>query len=334
MSLRAQAHDIIRTWAFYTILKSHHHFGVVPWSDIAVSGWGIAGEGMGKISKSRGGGPMPPQAMIDAYSADAIRYWAASTGLGKDAVISEQKILLGQKLVTKIWNVARFAAPFVHEDTPDRAAAWPQATLADRWIMGRLQEVIATATERLSAYEHAAAKDAIEAFFWTEVADNYLEMAKQRLYDPASAGHAAARFALSRVLLALLKLLAPFVPHVTECIYQELYATASSPSLHTSGWPVPDPAFEDPSARAAGQALTEIATAARRYKSEHGLSLATPLQSLEIGVQEPALRATLREARADLSSVTRAERIAIVDRPSPGLEIAVHSDGTRTVLPY
>ncbi|MGD8245286.1 MAG: valine--tRNA ligase, partial [Anaerolineae bacterium] len=87
MSLRPQAHEIIRTWAFYTIAKSHYHFGVLPWSDVAISGWGLAPEGSSKISKSRGGGPMPPLEMIERYSADAVRYWAASTGLGKDAVI-------------------------------------------------------------------------------------------------------------------------------------------------------------------------------------------------------------------------------------------------------
>jgi valyl-tRNA synthetase len=82
MTLRPQAHEIIRTWAFYTILKSLYHFGKLPWSDVFISGWGVAGEGMGKISKSRGGGPMPPMEMIQRYSADAVRYWAASTGPG------------------------------------------------------------------------------------------------------------------------------------------------------------------------------------------------------------------------------------------------------------
>ena len=91
-SLRPQAHEIIRTWAFYTLAKSKFHFDEIPWSDALISGWGIAGEGMGKISKSRGGGPMPPMEMIQQYSADAVRYWAASTGPGKDAIISEEKI--------------------------------------------------------------------------------------------------------------------------------------------------------------------------------------------------------------------------------------------------
>ena len=97
MTLRPQAHEIIRTWAFYTIVKSWYHFGRLPWTDAFISGWAIAGEGMGKISKSKGGGPMPPLEMIERYSADAVRYWAASTGPGKDALISEEKIQTGPR---------------------------------------------------------------------------------------------------------------------------------------------------------------------------------------------------------------------------------------------
>src|SRR6184192_4278461 len=97
MNLRPQAHEIIRTWAFYTIVKAHHHFGAVPWKEVAISGWGLASGGAGKISKSRGGGPTSPDAVIDRYSADAVRYWAASAGFGKDSVISEEKIALGAK---------------------------------------------------------------------------------------------------------------------------------------------------------------------------------------------------------------------------------------------
>jgi valyl-tRNA synthetase len=99
-SLRPQAHEIIRTWTFYTIVKSYYHLGQLPWRGVLISGWGLAGEGMGKISKSRGGGLTAPLAMIERYSADAVRYWAASTAAGKDAVISEEKIQMGAKLVT------------------------------------------------------------------------------------------------------------------------------------------------------------------------------------------------------------------------------------------
>jgi valyl-tRNA synthetase len=177
--LRPQAHEIIRTWAFYTIVKSLYHFGQLPWTNVFISGWGLAGEGMGKISKSRGGGPMPPLEMIELYSADAVRYWAASTGPGKDSVISEEKIQMGVKLVTKLWNVARFAERFLAGYRPPQAA--PSLTLADRWILASTQRLVRRASGLFQQYEYAAAKSEIEGFFWRDLADNYLEMVKQRL---------------------------------------------------------------------------------------------------------------------------------------------------------
>jgi valyl-tRNA synthetase len=223
-SLRPQAHEIIRTWAFYTIAKSYHHWKTLPWKDALISGWGLAGEGMGKISKSRGGGPMSPTEMIARYSADAVRYWAASAGPGKDSIISEEKIQMGAKLITKLWNVARFAERFVEEreeDTPagSTSISYPLSP-ADHWILSRLQKLIRRVTALLEAYDYAAAKSEIEAFFWTELTDNYLEMAKQRLYDPACPTHAGACNTIRVLLLTLLKLFAPFLPYVTEAIYQ------------------------------------------------------------------------------------------------------------------
>ena len=144
-----------------------------------ISGWGIAGEGMGKISKSRGGGPMPPMEMIERYSADAVRYWAASTGPGKDAVISEEKIQMGAKLVTKLWNVARFSERFLEGYTPQAAGDLAgQFTPADRWILARLQQLIRRVTALFQDYDYAAAKSEVEIFFWRDLADNYLEMCK------------------------------------------------------------------------------------------------------------------------------------------------------------
>ena len=158
-----------------------------------ISGWGIAGEGMGKISKSKGGGPMPPMEMIERYSADALRYWAASTCTGKDAVISEEKIQMGTKLVTKLWNVARFAEPFLSGD-PILDPSAQVFTPADRWILARLDDLTVKVTAAFDDYEYASAKSEIEAFFWHDLADNYLEMAKQRLYDPQHAAHLGALY--------------------------------------------------------------------------------------------------------------------------------------------
>lgn len=330
-TLRAQAHEIIRTWAFDTLVKSYHHFGALPWKEVAISGWGLMPPTPGqakdddmagkptKISKSRGGGPMAPKEMLERYSADALRYWAASTGLGKDATINEEKIQNGSKLVTKFWNVARFSQPFLEGYTLPEAL--PALSTADRWMLSRLQRLVQRVTALFQGYDYAAAKSELEGFFWRELADNYLEMAKSRLYNAESLGHAGACYTLYRVLLTLDKLFAPFLPYITEAIYQGLFAAAEgSLSIHCSRWPQADEALLDEQAEAAGEALIEIATAVRRYKSEGNLALNTVLARLQLATADSGLAAALREATDDLASITRAAQIEVCQQLGAGLE--------------
>jgi valyl-tRNA synthetase len=324
-TLRPQAHEIIRTWAFYTIVKAYYHFGAIPWKEVLISGWGLAGEGVGKISKSRGGGPMAPLEMIERYSADAVRYWAASTGPGKDAIISEEKIQTGTKLVTKLWNVARLSERFLADQRPPTADRRPQSSgggqpsavggplsPADRWILARLQQVVRRVTELMEGYDYAAAKSEVETFFWGDLADNYLEMAKQRLYDQQHPLHAGATATLYQVLLTTIKLFAPFLPYVTDEIYQGLFAaTEGCPSIHRAPWPQVDEPLMDAEAEAIGERLVELATAARRYKSTRNLSLGTELTRLRLATSEPTLLQALEAAIPDLMSVTRAKEILV-----------------------
>jgi valyl-tRNA synthetase len=325
MTLRPQAHEIIRTWAFYTILKSHYHFGKLPWSDVFISGWGVAGEGMGKISKSRGGGgSLPPMEMIQRYSADAVRYWAASTGAGRDTVISEEKIQMGQKLTTKLWNAARFSETFLNGFTlPEELPAF---TPADRWILASTQAMVRRVTQAFEAYEYALAKTETESFFWRLV-DNYLEMAKQRLYDAEHPQHAGACYALYSALRTVLLLLAPGIPFVTDAIYRELFAAREGAvSIHRARWPETDARFEDDAAEAAGEILIGIATTVRRYKSEHSLSLGSEIACLQLSPQDSGWVEMLRDASADLRSITRARVVEVVDELDPAL-IPIHADG-------
>jgi valyl-tRNA synthetase len=327
-SLRPQAHEIIRTWAFYTIVKSLYHFGVLPWTDAAISGWGLAPEGAGKISKSRGGGPMAPMEMIELYSADAVRYWAASTGPGKDAIIDEEKIQMGAKLVTKLWNVARFSQRFLAEYEPQKTGATiPYLSPADRWILARMQRVIRRTTEHMQRYDYAAAKGETEIFLWRDLADNYLEMVKVRLYGQQCEAREGARYALRYVLLNTLKLFAPFLPYVTEEIYQRLYSESDgTASIHRSRWPTPDARFEDAAADAFGETLVAIATAVRRYKSERSLPLATEIAHLQLATEDARLSGLLHAAVLDIGSVTRAREIEVTAHLDTNLE-AIQPDG-------
>lgn len=321
MTMRPQAHEIIRTWAFYTIVKSFHHLGKLPWRDVMISGWGLAGEGMQKISKSRGGGPLSPMEMISRYSADAVRYWAASTGLGKDSVISEEKIQTGGKLANKLWNVASFSQRFLEGYTPGAGVPGPLSA-ADRWVLSRLHRLVRRCTEAFTGYEYAVAKAEVEAFFWRDLADNYIELAKHRLYDSGGAHHEPARWTLRHVLLATLKLFAPFLPYVTEAVHRGLFAAGEGDSIHRAAWPGVEEAWIDERAEVLGERVIEIATAVRRYKSERQLAMGTELGLLQLGVGgDASLAEGLRTALLDLRSITRARDLTVVDAVDPALDV-------------
>lgn len=328
-SLRPQSHEIIRTWAFYTIAQSQHHFSALPWKEVAISGWGLAPEGTGKISKSRGGGPMAPMAMIEKYSADAVRYWAASTSLGKDSVISEDKVQAGAKLVTKLWNVAQFSQRFLEGYAPTRSAG--ALSLADHWILSRSQRLVRRVTELYREYEYATAKSETEVFFWNELSDNYLEMAKLRLYEGTLQESEGARWTLYHVFLTVLKLLAPILPYVTEEIFRHHYtASEGNTSIHLSRWPMPDATLENSEFERAGEALLQAITAVRRYKTEHGLALSAELARLQLATQDVKLAEALQDGIADITSVTRARQVEIGKRLDQNLSV-VKAEGAIAV---
>jgi len=330
-SLRPQAHEIIRTWAFYTITKSKFHFDDIPWENVLISGWGIAGKGMGKISKSRGGGPMSPIKMIETYSADAVRYWAASTGPGKDAVINEEKIRTGEKLIHKIWNVARFSARFIGNYTPPTPDKQPQLSPADKWALSRTQQLILRVTVLFKAYDYAAAKAEIESFFW-KFSDNYLEMAKQRLYQEDSTMRHGSIFTLHQVLCVLIKLLAPFLPHVCEEIYQGVFSNFDDisdlefQSIHTSTWPLVDKKLINEQDEAFGRTLIDIASQVRGYKSNRNISLGTALKRVQLSADDLEMSGLLSNSIPDLMSITRAQNIEITDTIDQRLELIFSND--------
>ena len=331
-SVRPLAHEIIRSWAFYSLVRARHHFGRLPWRTVAVSGWGLAPEGQGKLSKSRGGGAITPGQVLSRYPADAVRYWSASTGLGRDARISEDKIREGARLSTKLWNVARFSASFLHQAGGEKR---PDLSPADAWILAELQEVILHATGALEGYDHAAAKSAVETFFWRDLADNYLEMAKKRLYGRGVGPHPGACWALERCLETTVKLLAPFLPYVTEAIYQALFARLSGGgSLHLASWPEVDQTLRSMEARRLGAVLVAVGTAVRRRKSDAKLPLGTPLERLQVVDPEARRRSWLAPAEADIASLTRARRVEVAEKPEAGLEMVKVEGSTSLALDW
>ena len=311
-SLRPQAHDIIRTWAFYSIIKALYHTNQVPWKSIMVSGHALS-SGRSKISKSKAHKEAEPMELIEQESADALRYWATSIKTGSDTVFNNETIANGRRLVTKLWNASRFAETRLvgcigKDEMP--ASLLP----TDRWLLSRLAQTIAFATAELEHQEYASARAEFERFFWSDLCDNYLELAKARLYQESGPEHEAAQWTLYHVLLNTLKLLAPYLPYVTEKIYQELFRSREGViSLHRMAWPEAHSQWLDEDAEAIGRIVLEALRNVRRYKAEQGLSVGAEIESWNIDMQQKTHQqiAGVEASLIDLKSAIRARNIII-----------------------
>lgn len=262
MSLRTNASEIIRTWDFYTIVKSFYHFGQRPWDNVMISGFVMANKGE-KISKSKGNSKHEPMELIKQYSADVIRYWAGTGRLGTDIVFSEETLLRGKKLVNKIWNVSKFIEMHL-SDYQDKE--FKDFEYIDKWILGRFQEMEKQFIDYLEEYEVGLALNVLEKFFW-EFCDNYIEIVKHRLYRPEEFGDTPRYSGQKTVYTLLFKLLQDFsiyFPFITEEIFQELYH--SHPSIHNTE--IIPLNFDFEKEIELGNQIIEIISQARRSKNK------------------------------------------------------------------
>ena len=311
-SLRPQAHDIIRTWAFYSIVKALYHTNEVPWTTIMISGHALSAE-RSKISKSKGHKGIGPMELIEQESADALRYWATSVKTGSDTSFNMETIANGRRLVTKLWNASRFAEARLTGFT--RKNETPKVLLpTDRWLLSRLARTTAFATGELERGEYAAARAEVERFFWSDLCDNYLELAKARLYQESGAEHEAAQWTLYQVLLTTLTLLAPYLPYVTEKVYQELFRSQEEAvSLHRMPWPEIQMQWLDEDAEETGKLVLETLRKVRQYKAEKGLSTGAEIEtwSIELPQNDTQIRVAIEASLVDLKSAIRARNIVI-----------------------
>lgn len=319
MGMRTQAHEIIRTWAFYTIVRSLFHTGKLPWKDIMICGFVLAKKGE-KISKSKNNSSLSPNTLIERYSADSLRYWASCARLGTDTMFSEDELKISKRFLTKLWNASSFC--IMHLE--DYKGQKPQKLLApDRWILERLKETEINARDLLSQYEIGLARQKIDEFFWNDFCDNYLEIIKDRLYKPEIHGayeRLSAQYALYNVLLEILKLYSIYVPHITEEIYQAYFKDfEKTPSIHTITWNMYD-RFSDEKLLSFGENLKSIIGEVRKYKSERNLSLKTTINVLSISDTMHNIE-LFRECIKDIKACTWAESIDIYPEKTFKIEI-------------
>ena len=314
--LRPQAHDIIRTWLFSTVLRSELDEHELPWSNAAISGW-VLDPDRKKMSKSKGN-VVTPMHLLDEHGADAVRYWAVSGRPGADTAFEAQQMKVGRKLAVKLLNASKFA---LAELPP---AGHELASPLDRAMIGRLATVAEQATASFEDYDYARALERTETFFWW-YCDFYLELVKGRRYDSDPAVSGPVSLALRLSLSAFQRLLAPFLPFVTE----EVWSWWQEGSIHLASWPTSEQLFED--ARSAGggreeaaredlalELAAEVLREVRKAKSQARRPMRAPVSRVEVALPESQLPA-LELGRDDLIAAGTIELLQAV----PGEELSV-----------
>ena len=316
MDMRPQAHDIIRTWLFSTVVRAHFDARTVPWHNCALSGW-ILDPDRKKMSKSRGNVQVPTE-LLERYGADAVRYWAASGRPGTDTAFDDQQFRIGRRLAVKLLNASKFVLLVESRDEAAqrllvrrqrstgpplyKGGAVPAGVTEtlDRSMLHRLADLVEEVSRALNAFDYARALERTESFFW-DFTDNHIELVKARAYGEQGVdGALSAHISLRVALRVLQQLFAPIMPFVTE----EVWSWWQKGSVHESRWPTPEALRA--SAGDAGVLPSAVASAVlgdvRRAKSEARRPLRTEV-----------LRATVTDT---------VERIAVLESVSDDVRAA------------
>ncbi|HET7618138.1 MAG TPA: valine--tRNA ligase [Vicinamibacterales bacterium] len=304
MDLRPQAHDIIRTWLFSTVLRSELEFGALPWANAAISGW-ILDPDRKKMSKSKGN-VVTPMGLLEEHGSDGVRYWAASARPGTDTAFDPGQMKVGRRLAIKLLNASKFVL-----SKPGPAGEVTAAV--DRGLLTMVSRLVREATADLEDYNYARVLERTESLFWF-FCDNYLELVKSRRYgDHGEAAAASANTALLTALSALLRVFAPFLPFAAE----EVWSWWHDDSIHRAAWPLPEEIVapiggEDPAGVEALELAAAVLGEIRKKKSEQQRPLKTAVARAAIRVP-PGSRARLADVEADLRAAGLIQQLDVQD---------------------
>ena len=317
MDLRPQAHEIIRTWLFYTVVRAHLQHGSLPWRNAMISGW-VLDPDRKKMSKSKGN-VVTPMHLIERYGADAVRYWACSGRLGRDTAVDENQMKVGRRLAIKLLNASKFALSNSDGVGEDVDITEP----LDAAMLARLADLVDDVTESFDRFDYARALESTETFFWF-FTDNYIELVKGRTYG--SRGDSAPA-ALCLAIKTLLTLFAPHIPFVTE----EIWSWWKEGSVHLAAWPSGDAIRAragDIAERAVYEVASEVLGEIRRYKSNSNLSLGAPVG--KVFVRDTAERiAILRRSLLDVKDAGRVGELTLVADRSFSVSVTLDGGAAR-----
>jgi len=347
MSMRPQAHDIIRTWAFYSILMGLYKHNEIPWKDLMISGHVLVKKGE-KISKKTGGGEYRPEELIASQSADAIRYAMCGAALGKDSYFERSEVDKGKKLMTKLYNAGKLVLSNLQDFDPKAELPRKSLEAADQWILYRAAETAQKMTEAFNNYEFSQARQIFEDFFWADFCDNYLEIIKGRISSKSGEEkdvkkRQSAQFSAYKSFLYILKMISPFMPHITEEMYHAeivkktsgesvrdvleskfdkgfFYKSEGTKSVHNSNWPVgTDDYFDDKIIEGAKLTL-QIISEVRKFKTVNKIKLSAPIASIKVGCPKKKQN-ILKPFLDDMASVVKSNKAEFFDSENLKVEI-------------
>ncbi len=270
MSLRPQAHDIIRTWAFYTILRCSLLTDEKPFENMMMGGFILSEDGTPMHASL--GNVIDPLEVIEKYGSDAFRCYAASCALGEDNPFRTKDVVRGVKLLTKIWNVQQFISNVIKDEKPKET----ELIDIDKWILTKYSKLVNNCKKQMDEFGYSQTMKEIEFFLWHELADHYIEMIKSSIYENKNVD--SIKYTLYTIGLGALKLFAPFFPHITEEIYFNFYKKFEDEvSIHFSSWP--ETIIIDEKKENAGEEVKKYISKVRSWKSEQGIALNAPINT-------------------------------------------------------
>jgi valyl-tRNA synthetase len=293
MDIRPQSHEIIRTWAFYTIVKAWMHDNSIPWKNVVISGW-VLDPDRKKMSKSKGN-VVTPEHLIEEFSSDAIRYWAAKARLGADTAFEQQLFVIGNKLVTKLFNASKFVLMQV-SDMSDLSLADVTEPLDQSYLV-KNAILVEKATKAFHAFDYASALEQIESHFWN-FCDHYIELVKMRAYREEDILKRRSACAALQVTLDLfLRLFAPFLPYITEEIWS--WSFRKNKSIHLESWPSCDDYKKESVKEEMVDTAILILSDIRSEKSKAQKNMKHPVKKVQVLCQSE-LRNEIEQCKADI----------------------------------
>jgi valyl-tRNA synthetase len=307
--LRQQGSEIIRTWAFYTLIQCYLQTGQIPFKRILVNGMLLGPDG--RAMSSSLGNTIDPLEAVEKYGADALRQTLLSVSIGSDLPFQRKDLKHARAFLQKFWSFARFAQQ--HLKCLELPKKTPKLYLVDQWILTCLQQLIAEVTSHMEKFQYNLALQKIQSFVWHQLCDHYLELAKYRLYTPPRKWmKKSALYTINHVLWTTIRLYAPFAPHITEEIFQKLYNTHNLTTIHTARWPTINRKHINKEEWKTGELLKEVISTVRKLKSQRKLPLNAEVPHITIYCKENEVRKRLQKIRLDIKETGRIKRVVIL----------------------